>query len=945
MPSIIGIDEVVNPLISFMPIILITISGYTIGNIVCKVRKVHSNFTKDLVYGNVALNFIFILGFIIFGVLTFTVNEYFTVFMYIIVGLTILGAYFLAKKLLLYVTNRDMFNSHLNKSGKVTARNKNLLFIVDTNKNIFIIFGIALIATILAFHAVIIYYHTIYSEYDSLYLFLPISKSILLGNGLNHDFYFGSDVNMRFPPFVQAVNAWLLHSFEHSSIRMFPIYYVFFATLLVYSFARNVLIKTSNKGDASFFALISSSAFLITPAILVISSRFSLQQDIPFIFFLTASFYFLSEIMRYDKPAKVNLLMLSSSLALMILTREIGLLIAIAIFFILPAIKYTEGNLKLRFLFTVLSLLPFYFYYLFFYSSDPINSGLIIVILSNLAIFYIATKIKNQNKFSSLVKPVNNFKYITPLFVPVIFIATNLIIFNGVYPDITFSDKFYEIINLQLDIFANQNDDHVEFIDRIEGFPRLDILFLATAIGGIFIILKLVGLGKIVYQLKSNFQYSLIIILMIFLLIAWASLLQSGFKTSNIRHVAYFVPLLTLLLVVGMKTDRESSAYWKIFCYSVIVFATYYFLSYSLHPLVNNSKFEGFTIDPFRNPIMTSTDLAFGIILALPLLLIAIKKVKRFQNRKENFKALKFPFAVIVAALSILLAFQTYALTFSEIAIIIPQMQDHLPSPGWENNVFEVVNYLSASEKGNVLAVRAPAIPFFTNRTSFDLYYPQSFAYSIYDIISNNNSTSFKQSLTENGIRYIVIPNEKSSLFYMVENLMKKTRFVQSISADNDFQKIELGNFNIYKYSPISASKIDLIDKNHVWNSFGKTQVEQSRDNLTLRVDTSERGREYNRAYLQTKLDLENKPFLLSFRYDAETSVGNATYLLEIRDNTSRIVFDKKIGELSSSSTHHTFMLPNNIVGGIPYEFRIYVITEGISYHSLIVKELSVSYA
>ena len=204
-------------------------------------------------------------------------------------------------------------------------------------------------------------------------------------------------------------------------------------------------------------------------------------------------------------------------------------------------------------------------------------------------------------------------------------------------------------------------------------------------------------MGKIIYLLKSNNQYSLVIILLIFLLIAWASLLQSGFKTSDIRHMTYFVPLLSIVLVIGMKPSRDSPTYWKLYCYSVIVFSTFYFLSTSLHTSNYNDKFEGFSIDPFKNPIITKLDLAVGIMLSSPLLIIGLIKLKKSPNTKKKFKLPKFPFAFVVAILSALLVAQIYIFSLSEINISLPQKVDLQSPPGWETNVFEVINYLNDS--------------------------------------------------------------------------------------------------------------------------------------------------------------------------------------------------------------------------------------------------------
>ncbi|TLX83545.1 MAG: hypothetical protein E6L04_08510 [Thaumarchaeota archaeon] len=454
MAYIIGIGEGANPLLTIIPIVLMGFSGYAIGLIISKMRKVTPMFSRDLIYGNLVVNFLFLSGFIVFGVLTSEANGYFAVFTYILVGLSIFGIYFLLK---LIITILKSGGTDGESANIKIRRIKSLFFVSENQTAIYILFGIALFVTVLVYQAIIIYYHPIYSEYDSMYRYLPISKSILLGNGLNRDFYLGSDINMKYPPFIQAINAWLIQSFEYSSVRMYPFYYVLFAAILIYSLTRNVLNKSSSNSESSYFGLIASSAFLITPALLVVSSRFSLQDDLGFIFMLTASFYFLSDIVRHNKPAKTTLLMLSISLALMALTREIGLVIAAAIFFLIPAIKYTESNLKLRALFTVLSfLLPWTLSL-----KDLFEVGLIYgttirltaLLLSNLAVFYILAQLKNQNKFSSLITPVSNFKYIVPLVIPIIFIVSNIIIFGGPFPIFTFSGKFNEFLPTYREIF------------------------------------------------------------------------------------------------------------------------------------------------------------------------------------------------------------------------------------------------------------------------------------------------------------------------------------------------------------------------------------------------------------------------------------------------------------------------------------------------------------
>ena len=99
--SILEMGQAANPLLTFIPIVSMILSGYAIGTLISSWRhKLSSEIVKDLLYGNVILNFAFLTGFIIFGMITFSAREYFTTFTYVTGGLAVFGAYLLVKKLI-----------------------------------------------------------------------------------------------------------------------------------------------------------------------------------------------------------------------------------------------------------------------------------------------------------------------------------------------------------------------------------------------------------------------------------------------------------------------------------------------------------------------------------------------------------------------------------------------------------------------------------------------------------------------------------------------------------------------------------------------------------------------------------------------------------------------------------------------------------------------------
>ena len=1038
-----GVNEAASPVMTFIPIILMLLSGYGIAKIISIVRDlrnndnksrsdsikgnndsktsnvitiIKSNFLrnvsdssfslKDLICGSIILNFLFISGFILFGLLVYAAKEYFSAFTIILVILSTVGFYYLVLLPLLILIRRRRKKSLTVDSSKESSSysaaastnttddeaNKmlssssftfNAIVNIINNKNnnlLLILFGIALLSTLVVYHGIIIYYHPIFNEYDSLYLFLPLSKSILLGNGLNHDYYLGNDISVRYPPFVQAINAWLIYSFEYSSLRMFPVYFVILGSLAVYFFARNIT-------KDSFLGLIASAAFLITPALLVVSSRFSLQLDLSFIFVLSATFYLLSEIVRHDddnnynkKPAKIYFLMLIACLSLLPLVREIGLVVSLAILFLVPAIKFTRGNIKLRALFSVLSFLPFYalsFYEVFPFTFDffEISNGftntitikLITLIIANIAVFYLLTKVnKNQNQFASLIN-IRTIKYLIPFVIPLIFISSNMLMFKGLYPAFVFAEQFLVSGNFYETFFGFQSSLDLDLSQAIQKYLlRLDILFISTAMGSIFLFFKLHGFGRLLYFglknsiKKDNYQYVLMLILLIFLLVTWSYLLASDFEGSGIRHIAYFVPLVSVILVVGMNARKklpsaiplsllsQKQLHYKLFIYGIIVLATFYFLSYSLYTWKYDNHFGGFWIEPSKSSFMTLPDLGIAAFLFGALIIFG------FQEQKISLWLKKYNLQRYLAfGFMALLAVQIYVLSLSlsssgRILMAPIEKIDQVPPSKWEQNVFEVINCLNMAESGNVLSFRAPAIPFFTNRANYDLYSFETFSSFILPLLAQTeNSTSLKQAISHRGINYIVLPNEKNSFYYLLENAMKQYELISIINSDSEFEKHEFEQFDLYKYTPNSSSTaINLIDEKNVWKPLNFAKIMHNDSNLSIKVNINNNTlteKVYNRAVLQTQINMTLHPLLLDLDYTSQSLSGNAIFYGEIIDNDGKKMWDSTLTNTNGKLADETFNLPNTIVDK-PIEFKLYVITDGTGEHILTVRKAAITY-
>jgi hypothetical protein len=784
MTSINSINEVTHPLLIFAPIVLMLLSGYAIGKTTSMLRKVNSIVFRDFVYGNIALCFLFITGFIFFGVLTYEPKAlaFFTFFTYALVALSILGAYSLLK------------------STAIKFSNKPAIF---DRANITILCAVFFFLVVLGYISIIIYYHPIFTEYDPLYLYLLISKSILLGNGLNHDFYIGTDDAIRgIPLFIPALDAWIMDSFGYSSLRLFPLYFVLMSSLMTYLLARNLT-------KDSFQGLIAAIIFLILPVTLVVSSRFSLFLDLSFILFLTASFYFLSELVKAAKLAKTHLLMLIVSLSLMVLSREIGLILSIAIFFIILAVKFTKENRILRGILIGLSLTPLYLltgYDLYAVGvTYTIILRLITLLIANAVIFVFTLHIGGQERPRALL---SNLKYLIPLGIPLIFITSNLLMFSGPYSGVRLSGEFSQSISVFRSVFEIPDDYDLGLYDALSDLPRIDILFISLGLGSIFILFKLWGFGRIIKNFTSNSQYAILLILLTFLLVVWSYTLNSNYELGYIRHLIYFAPLLSVIVVIGMD-GREW--FHRLYYYGLVVFATFYFLNYNIGAWSYHNHFGGFWIEPYKDPIMSPIDLIIGAALGSILLWELIGR-----RTLEKIKTHSLKIYYLIPAFAVLMVIEVSIFYFSGITLAPIETIDQVPPPKWEVGVMEVVSYLNSEEDdGNVFSLRAPAISFFTNRTNFDLFNPQTFA-AMSRILSSEDATSFKENLNEMKIRYIVIPNEKNLLYKHVRNLYAIFNVTQLVESDESFEKIDLQQFRVYKLD--SSSQIDMINPALRWS-------------------------------------------------------------------------------------------------------------------------------
>jgi len=141
------------------------------------------------------------------------------------------------------------------------------------------------------------------------------------------------------------------------------------------------------------------------------------------------------------------------------------------------------------------------------------------------------------------------------------------------------------------------------------------------------------------------------------------------------------------------------------------------------------------------------------------------------------------------------------------------------------------------------------------------------------------------------------------------------------------------------QWSIIQAVKTDLISKTFIWKPFSAAIVSQNASDLDIVVVIDKNGKVWNRAYLPIQINsTSNDSTLLNLDYDAISHVGNATFLSEVRDNSSsKVLWSSWLNSTNGQSSNQTFTIPKNILNK-PVEFRFYIVTVAPGEHELHVK-------
>ena len=312
-------------LLLFIPGILLLI--YATG------RGAHKlDMVEYVLYGSVLWNYMFISLSILIGLFSNFFREFYTVFAFLSFLAIIVGI-----GLNLRIFRRPIsFKESIKIQIKIIPKIKLKLLVI------------VIILLFLTINLLFLNYHSIIYEWDAIYYYVPIAKSLVISGHLSNVL---RDLNfVEHSPAIPIFYSFILH-FDENIENLYLVPSVFF---ILTALAILELAKTMKFRNASFIAVL---VFINSPSVQIVLGSRALYLDLPFLFYFTTSLLLITK-MAEDDNKSIEEFLLPLSLTLLFLTRiEVSLFILPALFvaYLLPSNIGARADLPLAF-FTMFSV-------------------------------------------------------------------------------------------------------------------------------------------------------------------------------------------------------------------------------------------------------------------------------------------------------------------------------------------------------------------------------------------------------------------------------------------------------------------------------------------------------------------------------------------------------------------------------------------------------------
>jgi hypothetical protein len=645
----------------------------------------------------------------------------------------------------------------------------------------------ALIGVLGALIAIEIMAHTIYSEYDPLFYYLPLTKSIVLTGGLRFDPLHATGLTTTMPPALPLMYGSVLFfsgslSEFDAAVRIIPLLYIILTSLGVHALSSEIF-------EDSNLALASTICFLSLPVLMSMALNYTLYLDLGLVFVTTVAMYLVVRVGGHQDNDSFRWLVLGASFGLVMLVKDTAYFIVPSMFILVTmprlwGLGRNKAALLVAFVFTGT--------YTFFFVIDVLflsEFGIVVAQTTILGVSVLAFLILRRTELSRLHAPSRRqvLLLISPSASAVVFFFRNLLEYRVVSFDLIWFNTAALHANQLITQAVNPSIVAPNFQNLLEIFVSYD--------AGFTLILPLVlGILGLLVAHKTHPEKWLIFLLFWLMLIAlWGWVFSFSYIGNALRWVYEFAPILALLAAAGMGFVSRAWRFHNSIVIRLVLFESLALLYLWTGPL--NIGASGIISLSGRFEFISPTTLQSLLVLSV-FFVIAFIPI-RFVNSNRSRGSGRVGRCIVTGAFLLLLVFPVYS--FASETLGSAQTTAASPAPGWENNLSEVISYVNANLKDNytIMTFYAMPIAYFTNHSIVEMWSWYGVA-SVLGLVGVNESTALG-ALVRDGIRYLLIPTPANSQYQYYLHLADNFTFLNPQALSTNPELTLLASFQDYQ--------------------------------------------------------------------------------------------------------------------------------------------------
>jgi len=728
------INHYLFPLLAFIP-------GSVLLYLFSSKHNIKLSSLEIMILGSVIWNYVLVSCGYMVGIFSDLIGEFFIIFTLSSLLLLIYGGYRLL----------------------IRKQHSGISFKINSHKILLLISSTPLLLIILT----LTISHSIFIEYDAIFLYLPYAKSIVETGGLQYALYHQTSLLTTLSPAMPIIYAWLRYFCGNwmdfiLAVRIIPFVYIILTGTSVYLISKQL-------SNNSTIATIAFLCFLSIPVTSAIASNYSLYLDIPFTFLLTLNLLIFLKIFLKHGDNKFWYLMLGITSSFMLLIKDMSALILPALIAILLVPALPQFDKKLRVLLILMLSILFTGAYNFFFVWDlchfPTNmiTGFIIrqlpifvvVIIFSFMLYDLSRHEREIINKSSLLY------FFLPLIPAVVYFLRNLFSFGAVSSSLFLFNADFKAA-MKLIIEARGVVKHLP--TNIHEPLRWDILFTSFNLGAILLIPAVLGLFTVFYNFKSKpiLRKKSFILLSFFLILLslWSWIFYCSCQGSELRRLYYFAPLLAIFAAIGIQTTikhtKSRNIVPRFIMFNSFVFAYLWALRFNISSS-NIEQLRSTLLSLKIADMETLLVFAFFFLLSFYPFNINFQKIsiKKHMKTISRVVRLMIPLTLIILVSSLILPFSFATLSNSQENIT------YVP-PHWENDLYEVISYINHEVKDNYTIVTCYALPiaYFTNHPVIEVCRYDGL---ITLLKLNESSPKLIDTLREQNIAYLLFPKPAHS--------------------------------------------------------------------------------------------------------------------------------------------------------------------------------------